>query len=155
MNKQMLLMLGGGAVILWYLTQQKAVAAPAAAVAPKPAAAQPQPSMSTVQGPAAAAPASALKQKIEAAILAGGGSNTYIYGQQSPDVWNWHAMQAFPGWTAPSPDDLYPGEPNVHAKMVTFADWFGRVQPFLVSGGLSGFRPRSPMFSQLYGGWMT
>lgn len=150
MNRNMLLMLGGGAILLWYLNNQKpATAVPSAAAGTHPA------TPATPAAQPAAPVGSSLKSKIEAAIVAGGNSNTYIYGQQSPDTWNWHAMQAFPGWAAPSPEDLYPGVPDVHGKAVTFGDWFGRLQPFLASAGLSGFVPRSPLFNRLYGGWMA
>lgn len=147
MNRNLLLLLGGGAVLLWYLNnQQQPAATPPAAATPKPAA---------PAQPAAVAPSSAVRAKIEAAMIAAGNSNTFIYGQQSPDTWGWFAMQALPGWTDPAPEQLYPGVPDAH-KPVTFADWFTRVTPFLPgSTGLNGFVPKSPMFDRVYGGWIA
>lgn len=149
MNRNLLLLLGGGAVLLWYLDQKVFPQSNQTSAAPG------TPAQPAAAKPAAVAPSSDIKAKIEAAILAGGNSNTFIYGQQSPDTWGWFAMQALPGWTAPGPEQLYPGVPDAH-KPVTFADWFTRVAPSLPgSTGLSGFVPKSPLFNQLYGGWMA
>ena len=133
MNKNILLILGGGAVLYYLYSKQTAPAAAAtgAAAATPPA----QPLTAAPQTPSVSP---AQQAKITAAINSSGVSTTFIFGQQTPDTWNWYAMQAFPGWTAPAPETLYPGVPNVHSMTYTFADWFGRIQQYLPTTGLSG-----------------
>lgn len=164
MNRNLLLLLGGGAILLWYLDSQKktptttsgtgaGTGAPAGApTGAAPASPAPPPAPTPAPVPVAAPFAQTL-QRVKDAINSSGVSTTYIYGLQSPDVWNWYAMQAIPNWTAPAPESLYPGTPDAH-RPVTFTDWWAKVQTFLPTG-LSGFAPRSPLFSQLYGGWMA
>ena len=132
MNKG-LLILGGGVLLYYLYSQQKAHGrdTPAAAAAgASPAATQPPATPAVSSSPQRAA--------IVAAVNASGVSSTYIYGQQGPDTWNWYAMQAFPGWTAPTPETLYPGEPNVHTKTYTFDDWFSRDQNTCLRQGCRG-----------------
>lgn len=183
MNRNMLLLLGGGAILLWYLDQKKNSATtaspsvPSALLTNAPGTGpgntpnnivqfpttfptpKTNPTPVTVQQPPVlvADPnySTPTQQAIEAAINASGVSSTYIYGQQSPDTWNWYAMQAAPGWSAPAPEALFPGVPNVHDKPVSFNDWYRALRSYSPPGSLSGFVPRSAMFNRVYGGWMA
>jgi hypothetical protein len=156
MNKA-LLILGGGAVLYYFYSKQ--TAAPAATPAPAAAGATPpltptQPLTATPVQPASGS--TAQRAQIVNYINGSGVSSTFIYGQQTPDTWNWYAMQAFPGWTAPTPETLYPGVPNVHSMTYTFDDWFGRVQQYLppATSGVAGMG-RVKMISPYMGpgGW--
>jgi hypothetical protein len=149
MNKG-LLIVGGGVLLYWlYSRQTGTAAAPPSTAAP---AGTPPPS------PTPSAPAASTGQRaaIVSAINSSGVSSTFIYGQQGVDTWNWYAMQAFPGWTAPTPETLYPGEPNVHTKTYGFDDWFSRIQKYLPQvAGMSG---TSRVMRSAYvgpGGWMA
>ena len=156
MNKG-LLILGGGVLLYWLYSQQKGSAAPAPASSSAPAGGTtgsqpPATSTTTTASPSSTAQRAA----IVAAVNSSGVSSTFIYGQQGVDTWNWYAMQAFPGWTAPTPETLYPGVPNVHSNSYTFDDWFGRIQKYLptTGSGMSGYaRPSSAYVGP--GGWMA
>lgn len=157
MNSKVLMVLGGG-VLLYYLYSKQSSSAPAPATTPA-AGATPQtpgPSLSTTPGNPPASTSSSQRATIVNYINGSGVSSTFVYGQQTPDTWNWYAMQANPGWTAPDPQLLYPGEPNVHTKTYTFDDWFGRIQKYLppVGASLQGFEA-SRWYAAGPGGWMA
>jgi hypothetical protein len=165
MNKGLLILLGGVGLYLWSRQSQ---AVPAGIIAgPAPGAGgpapmpTPTPTPTTAQtqiqpGPVAVAPTalSSLKAGLMNYIRTQAGvSDTYIMGMQSPDTWNWLLTQWKPGYTAPSPEDLYPASNDAH-KPVLFNDWWDRMVPFLQTAGMSGVRQRQQMpRMQLYGGW--
>ena len=153
MNKG-LLILGGGVLLYWLYSQQKGAAATPTASTSHSAGTSPA-STGTGTSSTSSTP-DPQKAAITAAINSSGVSSTFIYGQQGVDTWNWYAMQAFPGWTAPSPETLYPGVPNVHSQTYTFDDWYKRIQQYLPkAAGMSGYRPMQQSAYVGPGGWMA
>jgi hypothetical protein len=154
MNTKLLMILGGGVLLyLWSQSQSKPQSAAGSAGGGATPTPRPQPPASVPTPPAvSAAGYQATMQKIQAYIMASGVSDTYLHGQQTPDVWNWYAMQVLTGWVAPAPEDMFPNTSDAH-KAVDFATWWAAVQPFLPKG-LSGMPwPRSNYFA--YGGWLA
>lgn len=154
MNKAFMV-LGGGVLLYYLFGQQKPAASPAPAATPAAAI----PPAAQTPGPSVTAPAAVSNAAQRAAIVAyingSGVSSTFVYGQQTPDTWNWYAMRTFEGWNAPDPETLYPGEPNVHSKTYTFDDWFKRITPYLPGMGMSGLESKSQWYAVGPGGWMA
>ena len=138
------LMFGGAAVLayLWYKNQQDA--------APTPQTTPVVPTSPT-SGTTAPAPHAQTLQAIQNVINNSGVSSTYIYSQQSPDIWNYYAMQAIPGWTAPTPESMFGTYGNAHAP-ITFQAWWQKVQQFLPQGLSGGNIPR--VNQQMAMGWL-
>lgn len=157
MNSKVLMVLGGG-VLLYYVFGKQSAAAPTTTPTSGTTAAGATPPAPSPAGTVAATPQSPSQRATIVNYINGSGvSSTFVYGQQTPDTWNWYAMQANPGWTAPDPQLLYPGEPNVHTKTYTFDDWFKRVQPYLpgsAASSLQGYTP-SRWYAVGPGGWMA
>ena len=150
------MVLGGGVLLYYLYGQQKTAATPTPASTPAAATPPAQSPGPSLPGPAVN-PSASQRAAIVAYINGSGVSSTFVYGQQTPDTWNWYAMQTFPNWTAPDPALLYPGEPNVHTKTYTFDDWFKRIAPYLPTTGMSGVQeswwPRSKYVGP--GGWLA
>jgi hypothetical protein len=170
MDRNMLLLLGGGALVLWWMNRQQHPATTGTGTGAGTGTGTStgtQPTTGTTSGgtttgtsTATAAATDAIKQTIINSINTSGVSSTFTAGNQSADTWNWYAMRALPGWTAPAPEDLFPMRTDPHGP-VSFEDWWAVARPFLASwvaaGGLHGLGMYGQVpaydWQSVYGGW--
>jgi hypothetical protein len=160
---KILLLLGGGVAIWWYFEQQNTTttATPVTTTQITPPAITPvsttgsTPTSGSTTPPATTPPGQGSNPyvAITAQLAAAGDSTSSL---MSADQWNYFAAQAYPTFSAPAPETLFPALANTPSTVnaglnashdpVSFSTWWAAISPYLpTTVGVSGMGS--------WGGW--